>query len=59
MMYGTIDKPEGLDPKGESFCSYRERRMPEIDDKAEIMIMKIIILMDNIGIFKRINLGND
>ena len=32
MMYGTIDKPEGMDPKGEFFCSYKERWMPEIDD---------------------------
>jgi hypothetical protein len=29
-MYGTIDKPNGLDPKGEFFCKYREKWMPEI-----------------------------
>ncbi len=29
-MYGTIDKPTGLDPKGEFFCKYREEWMPEI-----------------------------
>ncbi len=33
-MYSTIDKPEGLDPKGEFFCGYREEWMPEI--KGEI-----------------------
>ncbi|PMD25891.1 hypothetical protein NA56DRAFT_676963 [Hyaloscypha hepaticicola] len=24
IMYGTINKPTGLDPKGEFFCKYRE-----------------------------------
>ncbi|KAJ8058055.1 hypothetical protein OCU04_012914 [Sclerotinia nivalis] len=33
VMYGTIDKPEGLDPKGEFFCKYREKWMPEIEGK--------------------------
>jgi hypothetical protein len=35
-MYGTIDKPEGLDPKGEFFCRYREEWMPEIKGKISI-----------------------
>ncbi|KAG4413803.1 hypothetical protein IFR04_013075 [Cadophora malorum] len=30
IMYGTIDNPEGLDPKGEFFCRYKEEWMPEI-----------------------------
>jgi hypothetical protein len=29
-MYGTIDKPDDLDPKGEFFCRFRENWMPEI-----------------------------
>jgi hypothetical protein len=33
-MYGTIDKPTGLDPKGEFFCKYREKWMPEIPGKS-------------------------
>lgn len=33
IMYGTIDNPEGLDPKGEFFCRYREKWMPEIPGK--------------------------
>jgi len=32
-MYGTIDNPEGLGPKGEFFCRYREDWMPEIKGK--------------------------
>jgi hypothetical protein len=32
-MYGTIDKPEGLDPQGEFFCKYKEDWMPEIKGK--------------------------
>jgi hypothetical protein len=46
-MYATIDKPEGLDPKGEFFCRYRERWMPEIDGKLDMLMMKIIMLMDH------------
>lgn len=34
IMYGTIDNPEGLDPKGEFFCRYREKWMPEIPGKS-------------------------
>ncbi|EHL00326.1 putative Conidiation-specific protein 10 [Glarea lozoyensis 74030] len=32
VMYGTIDNSEGLDPKGEFFCRYRNEWMPEIPD---------------------------
>lgn len=35
-MYGTIDNPEGLDPKGEFFCRYKEEWMPEIKGKISI-----------------------
>lgn len=44
VMYGTIDKPQGLDPKGEFFCRYRENWMPEIDGKIAISTMKNGIL---------------
>jgi hypothetical protein len=43
-MYGTIDKPEGLDPKGEFFCKYKEEWMPEIKGN----VMKICIIEDTI-----------
>jgi hypothetical protein len=36
VMYGTIDKAEGLDPKGEFFCKFREHWMPEIPGKLVI-----------------------
>lgn len=29
-MYGTLDEPNELPPKGEFFCSRREKWMPEI-----------------------------
>jgi hypothetical protein len=32
-MYGTLDKPGELPPKGEFFCRYREPWMPEIPGK--------------------------
>ena len=43
-MYGTIDKPEGLDPKGEFFCRYREHWMPEIEGKINMPTRKIMTL---------------
>lgn len=38
MMYGTIDNPEDLNPKGEFFCRYRESWMPEIKGMPFIMM---------------------
>jgi hypothetical protein len=32
-MYGTLDKLGELPPKGEFFCKYREKWMPEIPGK--------------------------
>lgn len=34
IMYGTLDKPNELPPKGEFFCSRREDWMPEIPGKS-------------------------
>ena len=33
VMWGAIDDPTGLEPKGEFFCMYREEWMPEIPGK--------------------------
>jgi hypothetical protein len=30
IMYGTLDKPGELPPKGEFFCKYRDEWMPEV-----------------------------
>jgi len=37
-MYGTIEKPDGLDPKGEFFCKHRESWMPEIPGKVTYVL---------------------
>jgi hypothetical protein len=37
-MYGTIDNPEGLDPRGEFFCKYREQWMPQIEGRIQTSI---------------------
>ena len=44
-MYGTIDKPEDLDPKGEFFCKYREDWMPEIHGKILLSMLGMMVLM--------------
>ena len=28
--YGTLDEPEKVPPKGEFFCKYRDKWMPEV-----------------------------
>ncbi|MCJ1248836.1 hypothetical protein MMC30_006057 [Trapelia coarctata] len=30
--YGTLDEPEKVPPKGEFFCKYRDKWMPEVPD---------------------------
>ncbi|KAF5326621.1 hypothetical protein D9611_000273 [Ephemerocybe angulata] len=36
--YGSFENPEGLPPRGEFFCKYRESWMPEIPGSSPIII---------------------
>ena len=52
-MYGTIDNPKGLDPKGEFFCRYKEEWMPEIKGKISIFDNGVWFNVLWIGIFHK------